>query len=259
MVCRVQLVGLMGLITAAGVRLAEMRLPDMSERRAAVARELQDQHDPASTVNTSVDLLVENVQGCDCASISLLHAKLRVETPAASDDLGATADSVASRARRGRWWRRCGTRSRVYVPNLGSRPALAELGPRLTQATGTRSVVTFRLFTLKDMIRALSTHATATDAFSRGQGGGLGACCAHRDRGAGGAEGGAVGDGAEPTHDHRAGLRSGIQAIQHRSDPRPLNLAGFGGGSPSNPGRFSSRAATRPVPVRIGQPRDLPA
>jgi hypothetical protein len=66
----------------------------MAERMAAAARELHDQHDPASTVKSAVELLVRNVEGCDAASVSLVYAKRRVDTPAASDDLATLGDRL---------------------------------------------------------------------------------------------------------------------------------------------------------------------
>ncbi len=54
----------------------------LAERMADVARELQVQHDPVSTVQSGVDLAVQNVGGCDAASVSMVHAKRTVDTPA---------------------------------------------------------------------------------------------------------------------------------------------------------------------------------
>jgi hypothetical protein len=59
---------------------------------AAVARELQDQHDAASTVQSDVELAVMNVGGCDAASVSIVHAKRKVDTPAATDDMAVIGD-----------------------------------------------------------------------------------------------------------------------------------------------------------------------
>ena len=138
----------------------------MRDRMSAAARELQDQHDPASTVQSAVDLLVRNVDGCDSASISLVYGRKRVETPAASDDLAAAGDRLQQELDEGPALSTLWDEDTVYVANLPDDPRWPSWGPRLTEATGTRSVLTFRLFTLKDVIGALSMYSTAVDAFS---------------------------------------------------------------------------------------------
>lgn len=54
----------------------------------------------------------------------------------------------------------------VYVPELADEDRWPTWGARLNDKTGTRSVLTFRLFTLKDVIGALSMYSTEADAFS---------------------------------------------------------------------------------------------
>jgi len=111
-------------------------------------------------------LLVENVQGCDAASISLVHGKRRVETPAASDDVAATGDRLQQELSEGPALDTLWDEESVYVPDLPRDPRWPNWGPRLTEATGARSVLTFRLFTIKDIIGALSMYSTQADAFS---------------------------------------------------------------------------------------------
>lgn len=144
----------------------EDRLESLSERLSAAARELQDQHDPAATVKSAVDVLVRNVEGCDSASISLAHGKKRVETPAASDDLAATGDRLQAELGEGPALSTLWDVDTVYVPDLPAEHRWPTWGPRLTEATGARSVLTFRLFTIKDIIGALSMYSTKVDAFS---------------------------------------------------------------------------------------------
>jgi transcriptional regulator with GAF, ATPase, and Fis domain len=144
----------------------DMTQLSMSERMAAAARELQDQHDPGSTVKNAVDLLVRNVAGCDSASISLVSGKRRVETPAASDDLAATGDRLQQELGQGPVLDTLWDEDTVYVPDLAADDRWPEWRSRLIAATGARSVLTFRLFTIKDVIGALSMYSTSADAFS---------------------------------------------------------------------------------------------
>lgn len=139
---------------------------DIAERMAAAARELQDQHDPGSTVKNAVELLVRNVEGCASASISLVYAKRRVETPAASDELAAVGDRLQEELMEGPALDTLWEHETVYVPDLANDDRWPTWGPRLTEATGAASVLTFRLFTLSDVIGALSMYSTEVDAFS---------------------------------------------------------------------------------------------
>lgn len=52
-----------------------MSAMSLSERMADVARELQEQHSSVSTVQSGVALAVQNVGGCDAASVSIVHAR----------------------------------------------------------------------------------------------------------------------------------------------------------------------------------------
>jgi hypothetical protein len=133
---------------------------------AAAARELQDQHDPAATVKSAVELLVRNVEGCDAASVSLVYARRRVETPAASDDLAVIADRLQQELSEGPALSTLWEEDTVYVPDLSADTRWPNWGPRLTEATGAHSVLTFRLFTIKDIIGALSMYSTQIDAFT---------------------------------------------------------------------------------------------
>lgn len=146
--------------------LEDMSQQALGERMAAAARELQDQHDPVSTVKSAVRLLVQNVPACDSASISLVYGKRRVETPAASDDRAVTGDRLQAELGEGPALDTLWDDDSVYAPHLATDTRWPSWGPALTEATGTRSVLTFRLFTVKDVIGALSMYSTDADAFT---------------------------------------------------------------------------------------------
>lgn len=145
--------------------LAGMSEP-IGERMAAVARELQDQHDPISTVKSAVALLVQNVEGCDAASISLLSTKRRVETPAASDELAAIGDRLQHELGEGPALDTLWHEESVYVANLATDDRWPNWGPRVARESGACSILTFRLFTIKDVLGALSMYSRSADAFS---------------------------------------------------------------------------------------------
>ncbi len=138
---------------------------EISERMAAAARQLQDQDGPEATVTAAVEMLVRNVDGCDSASIALVYGKRRVETPAASDDLAATADRLQAELGQGPALDTLWEEETVDVPDLAHDQRWPEWGSRLVESTGARSVLTFRLFTMQNMIGALSMYSTQPDAF----------------------------------------------------------------------------------------------
>jgi GAF domain-containing protein len=138
----------------------------MSERMAAAARELQDQHDPESTMKIAVALLVQNVEGCEAAGVSLVHGKRRIDTPAASDDLVVIGNQLQSEVGEGPCLDAIWEHETVYVPDLATDSRWPRWGPRLVDATGMRSVLSFRLFTTQDTLGALSMYASRTDGFS---------------------------------------------------------------------------------------------
>ena len=138
----------------------------MSERMAAAARELQDQHDPASTMKIAVALLVQNVEGCEAAGVSLVHTKRRIDTPAASDDLVVIGNRLQSEVGEGPCLDAVWEHETVHVPDLATDSRWPRWGPRLVEATGMRSVLSFRLFTTQDTLGALNMYASRADGFS---------------------------------------------------------------------------------------------
>ena len=138
----------------------------LSERMADVARELQDQHDPVSTVQSGVELAVQNVGGCDAASVSIVYARRKVSTPASTDALAVTGDQLQYETGEGPCLSAIWDDETVYVPDLAHDPRWRDWGPRLAETTGARSSFSVRLFTIKDTLGALNLYATKPDAFS---------------------------------------------------------------------------------------------
>jgi len=138
----------------------------MSERMAAAARELQDQHDTASTMKIAVALLVQNVEGCEAAGVALVHGKRKIDTPAASDDLVVIGNQLQSEVGEGPCLDAIWEHETVYVPDLATDVRWPHWGPRLVEATGMRSVLSFRLFTVQDTLGALNMYASKANGFS---------------------------------------------------------------------------------------------
>lgn len=149
-------------------RVLFMTQPDtIAERMARAARELQDQYDPNSTVKSAVEILVRNVPGCDAASVALVYGgrKKRVETPAASHELAIVNDRLQQELREGPCLDAIFEEETVYAPDLRNDKRWPKWGPQACETTGVRSALTYRLFTLKDVLGALSIYSNDVDAF----------------------------------------------------------------------------------------------
>lgn len=138
----------------------------LSERMAAVARELQEQHDPVSTVQSGVDLAVQNVGGCDAASVSIVYARRKVDTPASTDDMAVVGDRLQYETGEGPCLSAIWEEETVYVPHLTHDARWSRWGPRLAETTGVRSSFSVRLFTIKDTLGALNMYSNKAAAFS---------------------------------------------------------------------------------------------
>lgn len=148
------------------VRCWGVTLDHLSERMAAAARELQGQLDPEATVKSAVDLAVKNVQGCDAASVSVVRARRRVETPAATHDLAVIGDRLQYETGEGPCLSAIWDEETVYAPDLVNEPRWLNWGPRVAGATGARSSFSVRLFTVEDTLGALNLYSTRPDAFN---------------------------------------------------------------------------------------------
>jgi transcriptional regulator with GAF, ATPase, and Fis domain len=140
----------------------------IAERMAHAARELQDQYDPNSTVKSAVEILVRNVPGCHAASVSLVYGprrKQRVETPAASQELAAANDLLQQQLSEGPCFDAIFNEETVYASDILNDGRWPKWGPQACETTGIRSVLTYRLFTLKDVLGALSIYSKEVDAF----------------------------------------------------------------------------------------------
>ena len=132
---------------------------------AAAARELQDQHDPASTIKVAVALLVQNVEGCEAAGVSLVRSKGTIDTPAASDDVVEIGERLKAELGEGPCLGRPPEGDMVYVADLETDPRWPRWGPRLHEATGVRSLLSLRLFTVQNTLGALNLYSSKPDGF----------------------------------------------------------------------------------------------
>lgn len=103
------------------------------------------------------------------------------------------------------------------IPDIVTDARWPQWGPAAHRCHRTRSVLTFRLFTIKNVIGALSMYSTKPDAFSADDKAEGAALAAHIDVAVLGSEAARpVRDSVGLPHRHRSGVRDRDGAIQDR-------------------------------------------
>jgi GAF domain-containing protein len=141
-------------------------LPSLSERMAAAARELEGQLDPDATMKIAVELAVSNIGGCEAAGVSIVHARRRIDTPAATDDMAVTGDRLQYELQEGPCLDAVWEQDTIYSPSLAYDQRWPRWGPRVVAETGAQSVLSFQLFTHEDTLGALNLYSRVKDGFS---------------------------------------------------------------------------------------------
>lgn len=141
-------------------------MDSLSERMAEAARQLQDhQSDPEATFELAVKLVLANVEGCDSAGLSFVHARQRVDTVAATDHMAFDADQLQYELGEGPCLDSIWEEETVHSPNLGHDKRWPTWGPRVAKETEAESILCFRLFTHHDTLGALNLYSRRRDAF----------------------------------------------------------------------------------------------
>ena len=137
----------------------------LGERMSHAARTLQQQADPQSTMDCAVALAVENVPGCDGASISLVHGRRRIDTPACSDESSLRADQLQYELGEGPCLDAIHETDLVHSPRLSEEKRWPTWGIRVEAETAFRSIFAFRLFTHDNIVGAINMYSRSPGAF----------------------------------------------------------------------------------------------
>jgi GAF domain-containing protein len=140
-------------------------MSDLSERLAHVARALRTQADVEHTLERSVHLAVELLDGCEEAGISLVHHGGTIETPAATSEGVARADALQTELREGPCLDVIWEHETVSSPDLATDGRWATWGPRVVEELGVRSMLCFQLFTDDRSLGALNLYSGTVDGF----------------------------------------------------------------------------------------------
>ena len=126
----------------------------LSRRIAEVARQLEGEVDPGTTMDLGVGLGLQLVRNAQEAGISLIRGEVvdRIDALQYQHRQGPCLDAIRHR-------------EVVSSPDVGADERWPVWGPAAAAATGVRSMLCFRLFTHGDRYGAINFYSRATDAF----------------------------------------------------------------------------------------------
>lgn len=131
---------------------------------ADIMRSLFAEPDVHDTLQRIVGLAVEAIPGCDYAGVSMVEGRSKVHTPVSTHEAARASDTLQYRLREGPSLDSIWDNDYVYLPDVaqGSQwPRYAEEASKLPIG----SLLTFRLFTSRETLGALSLYARTSHAF----------------------------------------------------------------------------------------------
>lgn len=136
----------------------------LAETFAEVARTLLAEDDLDATLDKICELVVEVIDACDSASISLVRHR-KVDSRSSTDDVPRTLDEIQSETQEGPCVDAI-TDHEVFVTGaLSEESRWPEFSARAHAATGIESVLSLRLFADRDTFGALNLYSRRRDAF----------------------------------------------------------------------------------------------
>lgn len=130
---------------------------------AEIARLLQAEPGVEGTLDQIVELARGSLD-CDFASVTMLHSRKRVETPAATHEVVREADALQYQLEEGPCLQSIWSHDTFLVEDLASDSRWPRWGPRAAKL-GLRSILAVRLFTHRETQGALNLYASTPDRF----------------------------------------------------------------------------------------------
>ena len=137
----------------------------MIERMSAAARELQDQHDPASTMKTRWSCWSRTSRAARRPASRWCAARAS-ETATATDEMAVVGDRLQSELGEGPSLDAVWEEETVYVSDIATDSRWPTWGRRMAAETGARSMLCLRLFTVQDTLGALTMYSTHVVGFT---------------------------------------------------------------------------------------------
>jgi GAF domain-containing protein len=136
------------------------------EQFAESARAMSLGNDVAHTLDESVSAAVELVEGCDHATVSIVHARRRISTDAATDDVVRRADELQYETGEGPCLQAMYEHETVLSDDLHSEERWPKWSHRVAEDLGMRSMLCMRLYVgPEDTLGALNLYGDSPVAF----------------------------------------------------------------------------------------------
>jgi transcriptional regulator with GAF, ATPase, and Fis domain len=139
---------------------------DLAETFADVARALLAEPDTPRTLERIAHLAVETVEGCDHAGMTLVRSN-KVDTAAASDDVGPKVDALQNETGEGPCLSAIRDHEVFQTDDLVAEERWPRFSARAAEETGVRSILAFRLFVEEDTLGALNLYSDRPSAFDQ--------------------------------------------------------------------------------------------
>ena len=137
----------------------------LAEAFAEISRVLLAEPDVQRTLDKMCALLVETVDGCDHAVVTVVSDH-HLESPAASDDLGPTVDAIQFEVGDGPCVEAIKGHETVVTDDLTTETRWPRFSRRAVDATGVRSMLAFRMFVAADTLGSLNLYSKRPGAFT---------------------------------------------------------------------------------------------
>ena len=137
----------------------------LSQRLADLARYMQRQASPQAVLDIVVRAVVGTIPGAEEATITLVHARRRVLSAAATGDLARRFDDLQQETGQGPCLDAMYNQETVRVDALASDPRWPDLAHRAVQL-GVCSMLSFQLFVESDDLGALNLLSRRAGAFT---------------------------------------------------------------------------------------------
>jgi hypothetical protein len=142
-----------------------MNLDNLAENLADAARDLGSE-DVERTLDKSVALAVELIEGCDGAALSLVIRGRGLKTPAFTDQWVASGDTLQYELGEGPCMDAAWQHEIVISDDLCDEQRWPTWGPRVVEELGARSMMCVQLFTTKTTLGALNMYSKQPNAFN---------------------------------------------------------------------------------------------
>ena len=132
---------------------------------AAVARELRKQATEGATLDQSVAIAVDVIDGCDYAGVSVADYKRNVRTAAATDTIVMRGDALQYELDEGPCLDSLREHETVLSPDLRVERRWPRWAQLVSEELGIRSMLSLQLFTSEHSYGALNLYSRSIDAF----------------------------------------------------------------------------------------------